>query len=161
MIDGTDLTQLLRKWTRWRGRRARDQKEVVGIASFVVLLQIATDGGPMGVACFSSRPVADRLALGADFAEALILAEQSDEISPTMHRVLDLLRRSEVDGEPLAVPLEMLLLDLRRQRENALDEAAQRLTVSLLFPLVLFILPAFVVLAVVPLVVAALSGLAI
>ncbi|MFT7474812.1 MAG: hypothetical protein ACI81L_001744, partial [Verrucomicrobiales bacterium] len=54
---------------------------------------------------------------------------------------------------------ELLVRDFRRRRAMDLDTAAQRLTISLLFPLVVCILPAFVLLAVVPLLLSALAGL--
>ena len=76
-----------------------------------------------------------------------------------MTRVLDLLRRAELDGSALSVQLELLVRDFRTMRALSLDAAAQRMTVSLLFPLVLCILPAFILLAIVPLLLGAVSGL--
>ena len=100
-----------------------------------------------------------RLALGASLDTAILEASAGSTRSPEIVRVLDVLRRAEHDGGSLQLQFEFLIRDLRRQRANALDEAAQRLTVSLLFPLVLCILPAFILLAVAPLLVEALRGL--
>ncbi len=148
-----------------------------GLPGVVLLLQVALAGGvsprramdviarfsswqgALGVASRSIGAVASRISLGAAFADALFAAEAAGEIGPSTHRVLDLLRRSELDGEPLTMQLDIVIVELRRHRANELDAAAQRLTVALLFPLVLCILPAFIVLAVVPLVVSALAGL--
>lgn len=157
-------------------RRLR-RDEVRGLPGAVLLIQVAVAGGcsPRGALAelkrFSTWPgsigtasdaiggVAHRIALGASFDDALAAAEHCKEIGPTTQRVLDLLRRSELDGEPVGVLLDVAMVELRRERANSLDAAAQRLTVALLFPLVLCILPAFIVLAIVPLVIAALSGL--
>ena len=170
----------MRVLTFLRKRRAARQRallEISGLPSLVVLLQVALAGGqsprgalnavrpfaegdgPLAVATRVIVGVAERLSLGASFADAIIAGECAAEVTPQTQRVLDLLRRSELDGEPLMVHLDIVLLDLRRHRTNALDTAAQRLTVSLLFPLVFCILPAFIVLAVVPLVIGALAGL--
>lgn len=157
-------------------RRKRDE-EVRGLPGAVLLLHVAlasgasqrksldslarfgTWTGPTGSASRAIACVANRIALGASFSDALYAAEAEDEIGSSTHRVLDVLRRSELDGQPIGLHLEIMIAELRRERANALDVAAQRLTISLLFPLVLCILPAFIVLAVVPLVLSALSGL--
>ena len=69
-----------------------------------------------------------------------------------MHLRLELIGLSEIDGGDLSLHLELVVHDLRRERAAVLDAAAQRLTIALLFPLVLCILPAFVLLAIAPLV---------
>ena len=112
--------------------------------------------GALDEVIVSLSDVQNRLELGADFASAMLLTSRG---SADLYRVLDALRRAEVDGGPLALHLDVLVSDLRRQRRTVLDGAAQRLTVSMLFPLVVCILPAFVLLAVVPLLQAALRGL--
>lgn len=162
---------------RRRARRRQQEGEVGGLPAVVLLIQVALAGGrtprqtlnalgrfaswrgSIGAASAAISIVSNRLDMGASFTDALLAAERRDEVGASTHRVIDALRRSELDGEPVGVHLDILLLELRRQRANALDVAAQRLTVALLFPLVFCILPAFIVLAVVPLVVAALAGL--
>ena len=103
--------------------------------------------------------VSERLRLGASLDSAILDSTVDEQGAPEIIRVLDVLRRAEHDGGSLQMQFEFLLRDLRRHRANALDEAAQRLTVSLLFPLVLCILPAFVLLAIAPLLIEALRGL--
>lgn len=159
-----------------RRRDARRSSYLVarGLPTAVVLLQLAIRSGAhprkalaavVGLPLESGALIAvtgvlakvhERLELGADMTSAMLLLRSS---SGDTHRVLDALRRAEADGGPVAEHLEILVSDLRRQRRTALDGAAQRLTVSMLFPLVLCILPAFVLLAVVPLVLTALDGL--
>ena len=101
-------------------------------------------------------PVARALTVGADFTDAIDRLDATTPTGLSLYRVLDLLRRGEADGLDLAVQLEFVVQDLRRDRSIALDTAAQRLTVAL-FPLVLCILPAFLVLAIVPLLLDVLS----
>jgi tight adherence protein C len=160
-----------------RAQRLRNQMEARGLPGVVVLLQIAAasgqsprqavrsvrsiDGvsGALGVAVEQLAILDDRLLLGADFGEAMLAMDQAGQLRGATARVLDVLRRGEHDGAPLHLHLEVLLHDLRRHRATELDTAAQKLTVSMLFPLVICILPAFILLAVVPLVQSALAGL--
>lgn len=159
-----------------RERNRLSASRLRGLPGAVVLLQISTAAGlsprsaisvvgelsiveaELGVVARDFADVSRRLELGADLSE-VILALDPDTTSPSMSRVLDVLRRAEIDGVALAMHLEMVLRDLRRERALALDTSAQRLTVSLLFPLVVCILPAFVLLAVVPLLLSAFSNL--
>jgi pilus assembly protein TadC len=162
--------------TSRRTDRRRLERRVRGLPSSVLLLQIATaaglgprraievvgglpiDRGALGTASDDFAAIGARLGLGADLSSAILRLEP-EKSSTGFVRVLDVLRRAELDGVELALHLELLVRDLRRERAVSLDAAAQRLTVSLLFPLVLCILPAFVLLAVVPLLVGALTSL--
>lgn len=128
-------------------------------AAITTVARLADVGGAVGVVATDLAIVDERLALGASLDTAVLESGRRGETAPEITRVLDVLRRAESDGGSLQLQFEFLIRDLRRQRANALDEAAQRLTVSLLFPLVLCILPAFVLLAVAPLLVEALRGL--
>lgn len=62
-------------------------------------------------------------------------------------------------GAPLGPTLERLGDDVRRRRQRRAEEAARKVPVVLLFPLVLCILPAFALLTVAPLVAGALRAL--
>jgi tight adherence protein C len=66
---------------------------------------------------------------------------------------------SERYGAPLAAGLERLAAEVRATRRRRADEAARRVSVKLLFPLVLCILPAFALLTVAPLIAGALKSL--
>jgi len=163
-------------WQRRRHGRELRSARIRGLPNAVLLLQVAiaaglspraaisavgdlpVEHGELAVVTRDFALVGQRLDLGADLASAILSLDQS-QTSTSFIRVLDVLRRAEVDGVALATHLEIVLHDLRRERARALDAAAQRLTVSLLFPLVVCILPAFVVLAVVPLLLGALSSL--
>lgn len=160
-----------------RAKREVAHERATGLPTIVTLLSLAASaghspraaiefvsrladvGGPVGVVAHDFAAVHARLELGASLDSAILEQGSGSELTPEVVRVLDLLRRAETDGGSLQLQFEFLLRDLRRQRANALDEAAQRLTVWMLFPLVLCILPAFILLAVVPLLIEALSGL--
>ena len=128
-------------------------------AAIASVAQLADSPGAVGVVARDFAEVDERLQLGASLSTAILERTATGAPTPEIIRVLDVLRRAEHDGASLQLQLEFLIRDLRRHRANALDEAAQRLTVSMLFPLVLCILPAFVLLAVAPLLVEALRGL--
>ena len=163
------------RWNRGDHRRCSERR-VRGLPGAVLLIQIAIAAGlsprgaihavgdlpigwgALGAASDDFSEIAVRLGLGADLSSAVLRLEE-DRFSTGFVRVLDVLRRAELDGAELALHLELLVRDLRRERATALDLAAQRLTVSLLFPLVFCILPAFVLLAVVPLLLGALTAL--
>lgn len=165
-----------RSWVRRRRAQQLQADHVRGLPAAALLLQIvgsagapprtaialvgAVDAGdnPLGVVAADLAAVSRRLELGADLTEA-ILAIDSDDTSTALVRVLDVLRRAEADGVELGPHLSAVVRELRRERATALDVAAQRLTISLLFPLVVCILPAFVLLAIVPLLLGALSNL--
>jgi tight adherence protein C len=69
------------------------------------------------------------------------------------------LRSSAESGVPIAETLDLLAREARRARKAQADVAAKRLPVLLLFPLITCILPAFALLAIVPLLGGALSAL--
>lgn len=160
-----------------RSSRQLTHARAIGLPTVVMLLSLATAAGQsprsaiasvallagspgaVGVVARDFAAVDQRLQLGASISTAILEAAGGGGPTPEIVRVLDVLRRAEHDGASLQLQLEFLIRDLRRHRANALDEAAQRLTVSMLFPLVLCILPAFVLLAVAPLLVEALQGL--
>lgn len=138
------------------------------LPGFVILLHIAVSAGQAPrTALATAAAVAGRgqlrvvameipallraIDLGADLSEAISYLDATVGARSSLLRVLELLRRSELDGSALDVHLELLLHDLRRERAHELDVAAQRLSIAMLVPLVVCILPAFVVLAIVPL----------
>ena len=175
----------LRWWRRRRAERQRALRFAQALPSFASLLAVLIGAGQhprraltkfvevgptgnMGELAHRLAPVSHALSLGADFTDVIAPLDHTSAqparqnhggVDLSLYRVLDLLRRGEVDGLDLATQLEFVVQDLRRERSIALDTAAQRLTVALLFPLVLCILPAFVLLAIVPLLLDVLSQL--
>lgn len=77
---------------------------------------------------------------------------------PELRRLAATLERSERLGAPVADRLRVLAQDVRAERRAAQEERARRAPVTMLFPLVFLILPAFVLAAVVPAVLVATDG---
>ncbi|MEN9646667.1 MAG: putative type secretion system protein [Actinomycetota bacterium] len=105
-------------------------------------------------------PVGDVVAAadqGTRFADALPLLAQ--RLGPALHPLVDGFVAADRDGLPLAPLLERLSADARAQRRRRIDALARELPVRLAAPLVLCSLPAFVLLAVVPLLLAAFASL--
>lgn len=99
----------------------------------------------------------DEVDRGARFADALPVL--SHHLGPALDAFVDGLAAADRDGLPLAPVLERLAADARAARRRRLDTTARQLPVRLALPLVLCTLPSFVLLAVVPLLLAALSSL--
>jgi len=94
---------------------------------------------------------------GLRFADAL--SGLSAELGPVAEPLVDSLSAADRYGLPLAPVLERLSLEARQQRRRDSDAAARELPVRLAIPLVLCTLPSFVLLAIVPLLLGALSSL--
>ncbi len=100
------------------------------------------------------RRRADR---GVPLADAIDAAgDELGELGPTL---TDALVAALVSGAPLAPALDRVAEVARDRRRRSAEEAARRLPVSLLFPLVCCVLPAFGLLAVVPLLAASFDAL--
>ena len=113
-------------------------------------------GGPLGRRLRRARDAvawgeAEEAALGAVADGA-----GSDDLTEVVATLLEARRR----GGALAGVLDDLAADMRRREHLRRDAAARRLPVKILFPLVLLVLPAFVLLTVVPLAGAVLAGFA-
>jgi tight adherence protein C len=158
---------------RSRARReARRQADLVAdeLPEVVDLLTLAAGAGltamlAVGVAVDrGSGPV--RTALGSalhavqlgsppDAAFATVVAELGEPVRPLVAALLSSTR----DGTPLEPALERAGHEARLLRRRRAEAMARRVPVKLLFPLVLCTLPAFALLTVVPLLVAALGSL--
>lgn len=112
-------------------------------------------GGPLGTALSEA---ASRVALGGTTAEALdVLARAGPPVRP----LVDALVQHDRYGAPLLPALDRVAIEARARRRRRAEEAARRLPVTLLFPLVLTTLPAFVLLTVVPLLAGSLGSLSL
>lgn len=118
-------------------------------------LHIAGEAGRGSLAC-EFAAVTDRLVRGSDLAAALRTAASQDDRVRRLHRIIEV---ADLDGTDYSAAIETIRSDLRRERVTELEIAAQKLSVAIQFPLVLCILPSFVVLALVPLVLAVLDDL--
>jgi Flp pilus assembly protein TadB len=101
--------------------------------------------------------VVERVDRGQRVADALdVLVVVLGDPARSLVRVL---AGAERYGTPLLPALERLALDARLDRRRRAEEAARRVPVKLLFPLVLCVLPAFGLLTVTPLLAGALDAL--
>jgi len=94
---------------------------------------------------------------GQRFADAL--GRLPATLGPVAQPLVDSLSAADRYGMPLAPVLERLSSEARQQRRRDSDAAARELPVRLAIPLVLCTLPSFVLLAIVPLLLGALSSL--
>ena len=90
-----------------------------------------------------------QVALGTQWRSALRGVADRTGL-PELRRLSITLERSERLGSPVADQLRRLARDVRNERRLRDEERARRAPVAMLFPLVLCILPAFVLAAVVP-----------
>jgi tight adherence protein C len=105
----------------------------------------------------SFSAVDQALQRGDGFADAL--DQLPALLGPIAQPLVDSLAAADRYGLPLAPVLERLSFEARQQRRRDTDAAARELPVRLALPLVLCTLPSFVLLAIVPLLLGALSSL--
>jgi Flp pilus assembly protein TadB len=103
-------------------------------------------GGPLGAALDRAATHIER---GGTTASALGLV--LNQAGAYARPLVDALAAHDRYGTPLAPALERVAIESRLRRRRQAEEAARRLPVTLLFPLVLTTLPAFALLTVVPL----------
>jgi tight adherence protein C len=102
--------------------------------------------GPLGAELVAAFEAVD---LGARWRDELAaLAERLD--LPDLRRTVAVLVRTEVLGSSLMTATRQLAEDVRRSRRAASTERARAAPVKMLFPLVFLVLPAFLLLTVVP-----------
>ena len=112
--------------------------------------------GPLAEALDTvERDVAATGARLADTIERLPDALRSEAVRPLVSAITD----AERYGAALGPTLDRLADDARRVRQRRAEEAARRIPVKLLFPLVTCILPAFGLLTVAPLIAGGLRAL--
>lgn len=119
-------------------------------------LDVVADRAPESVreALMSVRTLVAR---GAPLAEGLQrFGPELGALGPSLTEALVAGQRT---GSPLAPALRQVAATARDRRRRAAEEAARRLPVTLLFPLVCCVLPAFGLLAVVPLLAGSLGSL--
>jgi tight adherence protein C len=153
-------------------RRARRQtsRVVDELPDVVDLLRLTTSAGlpvSAAVSAIGGRPggvvgvtlvrAAAQVAHGGTTADTL--ASLLDALGPPIRPLVDALADHDRYGTALAPALDRLAVETRLQRRRQAEEAARRLPVSLLFPLVLTVLPAYVLLTIVPLLVGSFSSL--
>ena len=110
--------------------------------------------GPMGAELGRAT---DETALGRRLADALddVPGRAGEAVRPLVAALI----ASERYGAPLVAGLERLAGEVRADRRRRAEEAARKIPVKLLFPLVACTLPAFALLTVAPLVASAVRSL--
>jgi tight adherence protein C len=103
------------------------------------------------------RAVVAEVAMGRRLADAL--EDLPGRVGEPVRPLVAALVASERYGAPLSAGLERLAVEVRRDRRRRAEEAARRIPVKLLFPLVGCTLPAFALLTVAPLVAGAVRSL--
>jgi tight adherence protein C len=91
----------------------------------------------------------DEVGLGARWRPQLTAAADRAGL-PDLRRAVSVLTRTETLGSSLAEATRELADDVRRRRRAAVTERARAAPVKMLFPLVFLVLPAFLLLTVVP-----------
>jgi tight adherence protein C len=102
--------------------------------------------GPLGV---ELRTSLDAVGLGARWREELAAVTARLGL-PDLRRAVAVLTRTEALGTSLTDTTRELAADVRRSRSAAVAERARAAPVKMLFPLVFLVLPAFLLLTVVP-----------
>lgn len=149
--------------------RRREAGVVDQVPDLVDLLALTTAAGlPVGVAlaAIGDRPGGQA---GAAVARARAHVERGGPttgaldhlaaLGPAARPLVDALAQHDRYGTPLLPALQRVAVETRARRRRRAEEAARRLPVTLLLPLVLTTLPAFVLLTVVPLLAGSLSAL--
>lgn len=153
-----------------RARRAHEWALTSGLADVLDQLSLAVGAGLSLPAALDAvaewAPVVYRPVLsetlrwivdGASLAEAI--AHFGSVVPESGRRSIAVLNAAVRDGSPVAPSLTRAADEARRARRRAVETRVRRLPVLLLLPLVTCVLPAFVLLTLVPLVLGSLDGL--
>jgi len=144
--------------THARRRRAMDAEipqlldllaagSAAGLSAMVGLQRaVSVLRGPLGAELRASLDAVD---LGARWREELATVTERLAL-PDLRRAVAVLTRTETLGTSLTEATRELAADVRRSRRAAVAERARAAPVKMLFPLVFLVLPAFLLLTVVP-----------
>jgi tight adherence protein C len=117
----------------------------------------AIGGRPGGVIGATFVRASSRVAHGGTTADTLDVLHH--DCGPAIRSLVDALADHDRYGTALGPVLDRLGLESRLNRRRQAEEAARRLPIALLFPLVLTVLPAFVLLTIIPLLAGSFSSL--
>jgi tight adherence protein C len=153
-----------------RGKRRKEQM-AAGLPDVVDLLAVCSHAGlnislslkrvalrAPGALGREIQRVVEEIELGVPRQHALdSLAVRTG--LPEMESLVRVLINSERFGTQISASLESFSADVRGRRKRSAEEQARRAPVKILFPLVFLILPAFILLTVVPLLVSAFESM--
>jgi pilus assembly protein TadC len=150
-------------------RRAARAVSAHDLADFADLVRVALGSGftvlrALALVCAHettsvSAAFAGALAPGDDASPVDALAALPDRLGDASRELCVSLVASARYGAPALPALERVAFELRLARRLDAEARAKRTSILLLLPLVLCVLPAFVLLAIVPLVLGALAAL--
>ena len=142
----------------------RHLPEVIDLLGLVIgagrpTVSALSDIGPRVPEPFRSEllAVVRRTAAGESFVDSV--RRLRDNLGPSVSPVVHAVTAAEIDGTPLAPALQRAADEAQRRRRVRAQEAARRVPVLMLFPLVFCVLPAFCLLTVVPLLMGTVSDL--
>lgn len=157
------------RWSARQRRRAEAEAWRDALPDAVDLFAVALGGGvtvPVALPIVASRAPPP---VGPALAEAHRRTSHGEPLADSLGRVADaasatrplvaVLVAAHHDGVPVADAMARLAADERAARRRAVEARARRVPVRMLFPLVLCTLPAFVLITVVPPVLAAFADL--
>jgi Flp pilus assembly protein TadB len=167
---GRDRRSTAQRWLQHRGARRLHCDAEAALPDAIDLVVLAVRSGLLPVAALrvvhphfpptlreATAEVLAAVDAGQRFADALpVLVHR---LGPALHPLVDGFVAADRDGLPLAPVLERLAADARAHRRRQVDALARQLPVRLAVPLVVCTLPAFVLLAIVPLLLAAFASL--
>ena len=166
LFIGAALNRIGWRWiTSLITRAVRDQPDDIGRLTEHLCVSLRT-GLSMTLACERWRTVsplgssvADLISAGAPLEEALLPLATIQPISGKNlgHTIVE----AERDGLPILDTVMRLATDHRNERRRQIDTRIRQLPTRLSVPLVLCVLPSFLLLSVAPLVLASLSKLSI
>lgn len=98
------------------------------------------------------------LAVGAAVGDVVDALGRLNRLLPP---ILDVLTQASIDGIPVADHLALVVSEVRNQRRRVHEQRLARLAVRLTLPVVTCVLPAFIVLGVIPLIAAVMPSLSV
>jgi tight adherence protein C len=144
-------------------RRARNEEIAAQVPEAAELLAICTEGGlnvplalsrvafrTQGLLGEELRRTLRETEFGISRRDALNQLAARSQVSE-LRSIVAVLNGAERFGTRISSSLTTFAIDLRRKQRRAAEEQARRAPVKLLFPLVFLILPAFILLTIVPL----------
>jgi tight adherence protein C len=126
-----------------------------GLTPFQAVGELAGSDEPVVGDAFAE--VVRRTERGQPFADAL--AALPERLGPSATALADVIATSDRNGLALGPVLDQLTVEIRAARRRLDQAEARKLPIRLSFPLVTCTLPSFVLLAIAPAVIAALSSL--